>query len=523
MLCTELKEYNLKNMDLDFIKQHDFFKKGCLCFKNFKWNEGSIFEFKTILKEFITYNPINQRYECDFEINFEDAEINWSFIVEDIDFKKGCYFDGCHFNAFVKFLDVSFNGYVSFNDAMFQYGDVLFSNVIFNNKISLFNASFKEDMTNEHVKEYAKFDIKSLALQQREKEIIFDKILFTNELEINTIKFNKLTFKESVFKQFNNVGVNSCGDLNFLKCNFESILRKGTSEEIAYNCNVNFEHSFFVGKSDFSNTVFNDKVGFKNVKFEDVDFTKVNFGSDGQQKTIDFSQVQFCGNTYFNDIKLYAGDNIDFSNIVVKNLFEFISNDSFLYLTNTLNFKNLRVNSGASFKLYNINRQRCLVGSITFEGAGIEGIVDIRNVYINDMNFEKIIVSGVIHTYNIHIDSLCHRDTYVLLKHESIRCNDYIEALFWKKYEMMAYSQSLMCKDYSSDRKSCYKIKQKSILTEIFCPLSTFKILYYIFTKRGGEKVLLHLNKCSNDYGSNWVRGVCFTIWMSIVFIVFFL
>ncbi|MEG1586044.1 MAG: hypothetical protein RR346_04140, partial [Bacteroidales bacterium] len=63
---------------------------------------------------------INQIYRYDLEISFEDAEINWSFIVEDIDFKKGCYFNGCHFNAFVKFLDVSFNDYVSFDDAMFR-------------------------------------------------------------------------------------------------------------------------------------------------------------------------------------------------------------------------------------------------------------------------------------------------------------------------------------------------------------------------------------------------------------------
>ena len=289
------------------------------------------------------------------------------------------------------------------------------------------------------------------------KNVLFGSCHFEENVEFAGCVFSQNTdFTCSVFNQKS----------NFLSTKFEGL--KNDFSKIHFNKDTSFENIKVKSDINFSDSIFEENVCFENAAFEgNIRFHEsifeetANFTNTKFQKLVDFYLAKFHKAQQFHLTDFL--DRAIFSNTIfyreAQFLYNKVENNSYI------NFESAIFKRGLDISRSNFN---CNLNfwNTTIEEDGEEYVFEsIDNIkYKND--FEAHDEAPSVYKQL--------RETYRIIKDNSYKQNSKIEALEFSKREMLVYEKEL--KSLSAD------------------------------------KILLLANKFSNNYGTNWVKGLLFTM-----------
>jgi hypothetical protein len=274
----------------------------------------------------------------------------------------------------------------------------------------------------------------------------------------------------------------------------------------------------FLEEVTFTRCVFDKYVYFNKCVFK----KSLNCSRSEFKSPIYFHNVFFESSVYFRDTKFE--DLVDFTNSI------FFDNQQFLYT----NFLNVAIFSNVNFKkqtqfLYNKVSSNSI---ISFESTKFNQALDIsRANFWCKLNFWGAEIAwesdemGLYQTDNINSSTSKENDKALMRLRESCRIikneftkeNNKIEALVYHKSEMELYAKEL------NQRFKPNKISillRKLLKNKFFVKI---KNLFAILPKFSEESIVLCFNKYSNHFGTSWVRGLIFTLLVTLLFYILFL
>jgi hypothetical protein len=245
------------------------------------------------------------------------------------------------------------------------------------------------------------------------------------------------------------------------------------------NCdNAIFQDSVFIddaifqGKSWWTAVTFQKNIGIAKTVFEEqVSFAYAQFEGNVMLSTSDFSKAD----VFFSDVSI-NGDFWISGN--AKNNLPVVVNHK-------ISFRGAVVSAGSIVRIIGINEKTAPHGSIIFTDALVKGLIDLREIYLESLSFDRTVVSGNIQDDHTFIDAIKDRNTARLLKHEAKKINNVISALAYYRVEMHIH----------------------------------FKKLRYW---QVDDFLSLSLNYLSNNFGLSWLRGIAFTVVSGLVFFALF-
>ena len=490
-------------------------------------DEGPFFDPETKKQEFWLHNlPENEDLFNIIELLREKYyNENFIFIInQKIEIKK------ITINRNIDLSNCVFKHEVYFeNDKKIFLDSIHFHKTIFNSNITFFYskfylANFKDiDLQGNEYITFAKCSL---------EKVEFHNVNFRGNIQFDQSEMKDVSFKNCTFKgntDFRKVSFK--GKSEFLNCTFDS--SEDNSTEM-----VNFSNSTFEQEANFSGSIFNLKADFSETIFgiekegnnSEKSSSEVKFLIENAkfQKEVDFSKaifydaIYFSGTEFCTDIEDYAKKSINFENAQFKRKVRF----HHCKFYNTVRFENTSFNKLVDFYCAHFYKPQqfhftdfldraifsntefdkeiqflhCRVESnsyIRFESANFKKGLDISRSNFNDkVNFWNIeIEEGDIFIFSKYEDDfevlknkinskktvpsvykqLC--ETYRIIKDNSHKQNNKIEALEFSKKEMLVYEREL-----------------KSVSS-----------------KSNNDKLLLLANKISNNFGTNWLRGILFT------------
>lgn len=303
-----------------------------------------------------------------------------------------------------------------------------------------------------------------------------------------------------------------------------------------------FQKASFAGNFDFDRCTFNDNVYFKEAKFNidqihfgnsifkgEFNAQKIEFLNDDKRHNIsnanepyiDFyraefhqelnlSQIDFTRDCYFTDAKFYSSVNfvkshfktaVTFNNAEINGNVLFtahsdekdhseiventIKNISFhgSTISGRLDFENCKigelkgcfanVKNGAILRIYESR-----IKSINLTSIYNNGVIMLEDNHdnIEEITLKSAINSGVIEIENTEVRKITDRKTARILKDAALKSGNNIDALEYRKKEMELFKE-----DKNNNKSS-------------------------------DSKFLLWLNGISNNHGTNWCRGLQFTV-----------
>jgi hypothetical protein len=254
------------------------------------------------------------------------------------------------------------------------------------------------------------------------------------------------------------------GQVQFSNLNIKSVL-SGT--KATFNDEVFLTRVNFVGDASFAHATFHKPIYFeKSSAKNNFSFYAAIINSDINFQEFDYTSA----NVSFTGAQINA-------NLWLGSL---LFNDSIAY-TGKLSFLGAIISSTSIVRIFNLNGQRTPAGEIDFSNSLIKGLLDIRNVFVNKVNFDGTLVLGNIQENNSLLAAIKDRNSARILKHEAKRINNTISALSYNKLEMKLYAKTLKFKKFS-------------------------------------DWSVLKLNWLSNNYGADWIWGSLFTIIGGLVF-----
>ena len=266
------------------------------------------------------------------------------------------------------------------------------------------------------------FDLRSILVQLKEEEQLFEKIMIQEDV-------NEFNYKI-----------------------FYCIL------EIPFRC---------------EGAIFSQEAFFELIHFEKyVQFTGATFLGE-----YSFKKSTFCESVFF--------DYVDFNN---EN--SFVVDESF-YKTI---FKQRVSFFSSSF-----------LGLANFSFAKFYDVLNIRDSEFRNIDLAHIETKANFELEDFHsatISKVNNRLTGLFLKKYALSKNDSILSIHFQKLEMEAYRKSLRLADNFNDLSTTKKIRT--------------------FVKICCDRFLLCMNKLSNNYGTSWFHGVCYTIAVWFVFFSWF-
>ena len=145
------------------------------------------------------------------------------------------------------------------------------------------------------------------------------------------------------------------------------------------------------------------------------------------------------------------------------------------------------------------------LGLANFLYAKFYNVINIRDAEFSNIDLAHIETKANFDLEDFHsalISKVNNRLTGLFLKQYALSKNDSILSIHFQKMEMEAYRKSLRLNDNFKD-------------------LSTIKLVRTL-VKIGCDRFLLYMNKLSNNYGTSWFHGVCYTIAVWIIFFSWF-
>ena len=476
-------------------------------------------------------------YNCIFE---EQTEFDKSSFLSDISFKRSI-FRGSDFKS-ISFREVTFGGdEIDFCLTEFYSGD--FSKAIFKENSSfvdfkgakLYNVTFNET--------------------QFKRTVSFEKL--ENPTEIKSTKFERAIF----FKQANFHNVLFYDDISFQNTIFreKTYFFNITSKKISEDTTNGKEKEFTFKGAKFQNETY-----FSGNNYIELNFSEGEFGVKDEDITISFSNAKFYENIRFHHCDFYSSINfenttfeklVDFYLAIFHNEQQFLRTDFF----GTCIFSGVTFEKEVQF-LYNKVKSDSY---LNFESSIFSRCIDISRANFRcTINFWNIKIQGIenIQTYQKYIDDFGKyprdkknitpttyskiRETFRIIKSNFYMENNKIEGLNMYKNEMSVYQrEQFSLLGYNRLDKILYIIRQNIKIKYIFFSVffiffgyfnlkmilnneSKFFIIYILFFALPisfillfyiKDIILLLLNRISNKFGTDWIRGVSFIVIMGVI------
>lgn len=164
---------------------------------------------------------------------------------------------------------------------------------------------------------------------------------------------------------------------------------------------------------------------------------------------------------------------------------------------NSLSLNTCVVQTGASFML----AEYCKINTLKLSSMSIHGIAVLSPGDYHKATIADSLISGGL---TLSVDSIRGKlDTYTanLLKNEAVKRNDFLSARKLHKIEMDAHMRYLLGNLRHFTKHFRFKKRHVSIL------------------RRFSSQYFIHVfNKISNNHGTSWGRGVCFTLLITLIF-----
>ena len=408
---------------------------------------------------------------------FSCINFNNSTFKENVSFKE-IIFDKNILHLHFSFDRVKFEGYkTEFINS--ELHNISFAESIFNSEITSFQFSkiydgnfykteFRENVRFNSFGDNPKTEIQNTSFRKAifKKQTNFEEVFFFNNIFFEKTLFEGDTFfQKAKFYQINNNINNEYKENNDIKRKSEVNFKKSN-----FIGNIYFSEAFFETDVDFSGSQFNT-ISFGNAIFDrNVRFHKTTFNNNIDFFNTSFNNlVEFYRAHFYKPIQFHFTDFLDraiFSNTIfyreAQFLYNKVENNSYI------NFESAIFKRGLDISRSNFN---CNLNfwNTTIEEDGedyiFKNIDDIK--YKNDFEAHNEVPS-------IYKQL---RETYRIIKDNSYKQNNKIEALEFSKREMLVYEREL-----------------KSVSS-----------------KSNNDKLLLLANKVSNNFGTNWLRGILFT------------
>ncbi|WP_454961223.1 pentapeptide repeat-containing protein [Capnocytophaga leadbetteri] len=408
---------------------------------------------------------------------FSCINFNNSTFKENVSFKE-IIFDKNILHLHFSFDRVKFEGYkTEFINS--ELHNISFAESIFNSEITSFQFSkiydgnfykteFRENVRFNSFGDNPKTEIQNTSFRKAifKKQTNFEEVFFFNNIFFEKTLFEGDTFfQKAKFYQINNNINNEYKENNDIKRKSEVNFKKSN-----FIGNIYFSEAFFETDVDFSGSQFNT-ISFGNAIFDrNVRFHKTTFNNNIDFFNTSFNNlVEFYRAHFYKPIQFHFTDFLDraiFSNTIfyreAQFLYNKVENNSYI------NFESAIFKRGLDISRSNFN---CNLNfwNTTIEEDGedyiFKNIDDIK--YKNDFEAHNEVPS-------IYKQL---RETYRIIKDNSYKQNNKIEALEFSKREMLVYEREL-----------------KSVSS-----------------KNNNDKLLLLANKISNNFGTNWLRGILFT------------
>ena len=370
----------------------------------------------------------------------------------------------------------------------------------------------------------------------------------------------EIDFSNCIFKK----------DVDFSGCTFNKKISfsyiKNNQEKIIANASI------FEKEVNFSKVIFKESVNFSGTKFS----TKIEI-DDNSKIIVNFGGVKFEENTRFHYCEFC--NNVTFKNTTFNKLVDFYYAKFFkpqqFHLTDFFDraiFSNTIFHQEIQF-IYCRTNSNSYIG---FESAEFKRGLDISRSNFNcNLNFWNITIEKKGEEYIFkNIDDIKYkndfkahdeapsvykqlRETYRIIKDNFYKQNNKIEGGKFYKRELEIYEISIgKDKDRENGSLSLFtKTSEiyRNITNIIMCLISTFFLLIILLSPifpfeiidsnvitilnknplilnllllihtlfayfyYGSDKIILIANKISNDFGTNWVKGVLFTICITIL------
>lgn len=365
---------------------------------------------------------------------------------------------------------------------------------------------------------------------------------------IYNLEFFGITFLQDVtFQNTTFVGSANFSSAIFKgSCRFEKIDFQGESKPInpvpiplsvddVHEAQVNkplsaaiyFENTEFKKSFTFENIATDKHISFIKARFEG----RTNFINNRSDGTMFFNGSYI--KSYFNisgkkllsekGTGLFLLKEVDFFQSIIEGKI-FIS----CHYINNLLFIN------SSFEKYSgLYTMECCVDNLIFSGFHNWGHIKLDKTKIKkSISLIDAHDSGLININDSNLKSIQDRHTACVLKDESIRRNNQIDAIKYRSIEMNLYLQ-----DKKEELKHWLKRKKKQVIIFIFsflfagvlscmwypCSILILLLICSLFyNKTVQEFTLLGLNTLSNNNGLSWTRGIIFTISVSFIFYTIF-
>ena len=474
---------------------------------------------------------------CVFE---EHTEFDKSSFLSDISFKRSI-FRGSDFKS-ISFREVTFGGdEIDFCLTEFYSGD--FSKAVF--KENSFIVDFKG----------AKLYNVTFNEAQFKRTVSFEKL--ENPTEIKSTKFERAIFS----KQANFHNVLFYDDISFQNAIFtgKTYFFNITSKKISEDTTNGKEKEFTFKGAKFQNETY-----FSGNNYIELNFSEGEFGVKDEDITISFSNAKFYENIRFHHCDFYSSINfenttfeklVDFYLAIFHNEQQFLRTDFF----GTCIFSGVTFEKEVQF-LYNKVKSDSY---LNFESSIFSRCIDISRANFRcTINFWNIKIEGIenIQTYQKYIDDFGKyprdkknitpttyskiRETFRIIKSNFYMENNKIEGLNMYKNEMSVYQrEQFSLLGYNRLDKILYIIRQNIKIKYIFFSVffiffgyfnlkmilnneSKFFIIYILFFALPisfillfyiKDIILLLLNRISNKFGTDWIRGVSFIVIMGVI------
>lgn len=289
------------------------------------------------------------------------------------------------------------------------------------------------------------------------KNVLFGSCHFEENVEFAGCVFSQNTdFTCSVFNQKS----------NFLSTKFEGL--KNDFSKIHFNKDTSFENIKVKSDINFSDSIFEENVCFENAAFEG----NIRFHESIFEETANFTNTKFQKLVDFYLAKFHKAQQFHLTDFLDRAIFSSIEFDEevqFLHCKVDSN-SYIRFESATFKKSLDISRSNFNDKANFWNIELEEGDAFTSSKYQNDFD-EKAKTESTKNTPTIYKKI---RETYRIIKSNFYSQNNKIEALKFSKKEILVYEKEV-----------------KSLST---------------------DKILLLANKFSNNYGTNWVKGLLFTM-----------
>ena len=453
---------------------------GCLIIKNISFNFEIGADFYTnIKKEHSTIAKLrfdNCVFLCnvscknsifEYSLNFHNSIFKSEADFGRVIFKGEAYFWNTKFESKAYFWNAKFEGKAYFSEAKFE-SEAAFGNAKFEGEAYFSEAKFESEANFMN----AKF----------EGAAYFGSAEFESEANFRVTKFKDMVcFLEAKFK----------GIAYFMGAIFEGA--------------ANFAKVIFEGAANFSNAKFEDEAFFLWAIFKDIlemidvkflgklTFRGTRFKKQVNLRNCDFIQtVEFVNISSIDDFDALLSFDFSFSNIenffIIDIRHENRSKDFNVLINGDIDFKYCFFKKDSVVILRNITDfQKENKHEINFEYANIHGNIVMQDIKYNSLSLENATVMGSISlSDNAVFKQTAGRHTDCVLKHESLKVNDIVNYLIYRKEEHVKIYKTLF--------------KQKQ------------------FARGIAECIAAGLNRISNNCGQNWILGLGFTLMFAIIF-----